>query len=127
MHFVYIPQLYGLIQLPTSNHYPYKYSTFRIVTPVVSQSHFYYFNEKFLYSKQLIRLIYTKLTNTLQLCQKMDMQQYHCELPRLTLHLEVRNSCFNHHCLASNLTLPSRLNGVYKRYIRLIPNLYVLK
>lgn len=49
-----------------------------------------------------------------------------CELPRLTLRLEVRASCFNHHCLTGNLTVLSGLNDVYKRYIRLIPNLYVL-
>lgn len=49
-----------------------------------------------------------------------------CELPRLTLCLEVRASCFNHHCLAGNLTVLSGLNDVYKRYIRLIPSLYVL-
>ena len=49
-----------------------------------------------------------------------------CELPRLTLRLEVRASCFNHHCLAGNLTVLSGLNDVYKRYIRLIPSLYVL-
>lgn len=49
-----------------------------------------------------------------------------CELPRLTLRLEVRVSCFNHHCLAGNLTVLSGLNDVYKRYIRLIPSLYVL-
>ena len=59
----------------------------------------------------------------------MDMQQYHCELPRLTLCLEVRASCFNHHCLAGDLMVLSGLNDVYKRYIRLIPSLeltYVL-
>ena len=49
-----------------------------------------------------------------------------CELPRLTLCLEVRASCFNHHCLAGNLTVLSVLHDVYKRYIRLIPSLYVL-
>ena len=48
------------------------------------------------------------------------------ELPRLTLCLEVRASCFNHHCLAGNLTVLSGLNDVHKRYIRLIPSLYVL-
>ena len=48
------------------------------------------------------------------------------ELPRLTLRLEVRASCFNHHCLAGNLTVLSGLHDVYKRYIRLIPSLYVL-
>ena len=48
------------------------------------------------------------------------------ELPRLTLRLEVRASCFNHHCLAGNLTALSGLHDVYKRYIRLIPSLYVL-
>ena len=48
------------------------------------------------------------------------------ELPRLTLHLEVMASCFNHHCLAGNLTVLSELHDVHKRYIRLIPSLYVL-
>ena len=48
------------------------------------------------------------------------------ELPQLTLRLEVRASCFNHHCLAGNLTVLSGLHDVYKRYIRLIPSLYVL-
>ena len=48
------------------------------------------------------------------------------ELPRLTLRLEVRASCINHHCLTGNLTALSGLNDVYKRYIRLIPSLYVL-
>ena len=48
------------------------------------------------------------------------------ELPRLTIRLEVRASCFYHHCLAGNLTALSGLHDVYKRYIRLIPSLYVL-
>ena len=48
------------------------------------------------------------------------------ELLRLSLRLEVGASCFNHHCLVGDLTVLPGLNDVYKRYIRLIPSLYVL-
>ena len=46
-----------------------------------------------------------------------------CELPRLSLRLEVGASCFNHYCPADTLRYRQVLHSVHKRWVRPVPDL----